>query len=102
MMSVRGRRLIAAWEQGSLSIFSKYPGAFAFAPRLRLMLLVTQPAIRLSKRPSQPANGWGVQSALAFILFRTLVFGRSGASAATETYRFVIVNLVALTAGVGH
>jgi putative flippase GtrA len=34
---------------------------------------------------------------VAFILFRTLVFGRSGASVATETYRFVIVNLVALT-----
>ena len=35
--------------------------------------------------------------AVAFTLFRTLVFGRSGASVATETYRFVIVNLVALT-----
>jgi putative flippase GtrA len=35
--------------------------------------------------------------AVAFILFRTLVFGRSGASVAAETYRFVIVNLVALT-----
>ncbi len=34
--------------------------------------------------------------AVAFILFRTLVFGRSGASVATESYRFVIVNLVAL------
>ncbi len=35
--------------------------------------------------------------AVAFTLFRTLVFGRSGASVATETYRFVIVNFVALT-----
>jgi len=35
--------------------------------------------------------------AVAFVLFRTLVFGRSGASVAAETYRFVIVNLVALT-----
>jgi putative flippase GtrA len=35
--------------------------------------------------------------AVAFSLFRTLVFGRSGASVAAETYRFVIVNVVALT-----
>jgi putative flippase GtrA len=34
---------------------------------------------------------------VAFTLFRALVFGRSGASVATETYRFVIVNLIALT-----
>lgn len=33
---------------------------------------------------------------VAFILFRTLVFSRSGAGVAKETYRFVIVNLVAL------
>ena len=33
---------------------------------------------------------------VAFILFRTLVFGRSGASIAAESYRFVIVNVVAL------
>lgn len=35
--------------------------------------------------------------AVAFILFRTLVFDRSGASVVTETYRFVTVNLIALT-----
>jgi hypothetical protein len=35
--------------------------------------------------------------AVAFTQFRTLVFGRSGASVATEIYRFIIVNLVALT-----
>lgn len=34
---------------------------------------------------------------VAFILFRTLVFARSGASVAAESYRFVIVNLIALT-----
>jgi putative flippase GtrA len=34
---------------------------------------------------------------VAFILFRTLVFGRSGATIAVESYRFVIVNMVALT-----
>ncbi|MGO8955350.1 MAG: GtrA family protein [Rhodomicrobium sp.] len=33
---------------------------------------------------------------VAFILFRSLVFGRSGASIAGESYRFVIVNMVAL------
>ncbi len=33
---------------------------------------------------------------VAFILFRTLVFGRSGASVAAESVRFVIVNMVAL------
>ena len=33
---------------------------------------------------------------VAFILFRTLVFGRSGSSVAAESYRFVIVNIVAL------
>ncbi len=33
---------------------------------------------------------------VAFTLFRTLVFGRSGASVGAETYRFVIVNLIAL------
>ena len=35
--------------------------------------------------------------AVAFTLFRTFVFDRSGASVATETYRFIIVNFVALT-----
>ena len=35
--------------------------------------------------------------AIAFTLFRTLVFARSGASLAAETYRFVIVNMIALT-----
>ena len=34
--------------------------------------------------------------AVAFFLFRTLVFGRSGASVAAESTRFAIVNIVAL------
>ena len=34
---------------------------------------------------------------VAFVLFRTLVFGRSGASVTRESYRFVVVNLLALT-----
>ncbi len=33
---------------------------------------------------------------VAFILFRSFVFARSGASVAQETYRFVIVNMGAL------
>ena len=33
---------------------------------------------------------------VAFVLFRTLVFGRSGASVTRESYRFVVVNLLAL------
>jgi putative flippase GtrA len=33
---------------------------------------------------------------VAFTLFRMLVFDRSGASVAAETYRFVIVNLIAM------
>ena len=34
---------------------------------------------------------------VAFVLFRTMVFGRSGRSVGDETLRFVIVNIVALT-----
>jgi putative flippase GtrA len=33
---------------------------------------------------------------VAFLLFRTLVFGRSGRSFGDESFRFVIVNIVAL------
>ena len=34
---------------------------------------------------------------VAFVLFRTLVFERSDVSVAAESYRFVIVNILALT-----
>ena len=34
---------------------------------------------------------------VAYILFRTLVFGKSDRSVASESYRFVVVNIVALT-----
>ena len=33
---------------------------------------------------------------VAFVLFRSLVFGRSGRSVAAESYRFVAVNMIAL------
>jgi putative flippase GtrA len=34
--------------------------------------------------------------AVAYVLFRTLVFGRSGDSVAEESYRFAAVNIIAL------
>jgi hypothetical protein len=68
-------------QQGSLRIFSKYPGA------LCSRLASAESFLSRNLRMRQPANGWGVQSATAFILFRMLVFGRSGASVTTETYR---------------
>lgn len=51
-----------------------------------------------------PAIGFGTSvvvaymfgMVVAYVLFRAVVFGRSGRSVASESYRFVIVNVVAL------
>ena len=51
---------------------------------------------RLVSFPSAVLIAYAIGMVVAYTLFRTLVFGRSGRSVVSESYRFAVVNAVAV------